>query len=160
MLRADGHKPVTFSEVPDETSLVIMFSGCPNRCMGCHSSHLWDNTRGEPFTLISLLKLIQRVGQYITCVTFLGGEWEPERLKELLIAVRCYNLKTCLYTGLDDTSTLGDLLPHLDYIKVGHFDREAGPLRSPTTNQRMYTVHNGELKADITKRFRRKEPCL
>ena len=160
MLRADKHMPVTFSEVPDETSLVIMFSGCPNRCMGCHSSHLWDNTRGEPFTLTSLLELLHRVGKYITCVVFLGGEWEPERLKELLIAVQSSNLKTCLYTGLDDVSTLGDLLPHLDYIKVGHYDREAGPLTSPTTNQRMYVVNRGELKVDITKRFRRKEPCL
>lgn len=31
---------VVFAEVPDEITLAISISGCPNRCPGCHSQHL------------------------------------------------------------------------------------------------------------------------
>ena len=31
---------VTFAEVPDEISLCINITNCPNRCPGCHSPEL------------------------------------------------------------------------------------------------------------------------
>jgi anaerobic ribonucleoside-triphosphate reductase activating protein len=43
-----------------------------------------------------------------------------------------------------------------DYIKIGPFIRHLGPLKSPTTNQRLYRqLENGEFE-DITSRFWRK----
>ena len=71
-------------------------------------------------------------------------------------------LKVCLYTGLtlelvqklDKT-----LLDVLDYIKVGPFKQELGPLNMSTTNQRMYRItHEGKENKleDITKIFQRK----
>ena len=31
---------VVFAEIPDETTLAINITGCPNRCPGGHSPHL------------------------------------------------------------------------------------------------------------------------
>ena len=38
---------VTFSEVPDEISLCISISNCPNHCKGCHSPYLAEDI-GKP----------------------------------------------------------------------------------------------------------------
>ncbi len=34
---------VVFQEIPDETTLSINISGCPNHCPGCHSKYLWQD---------------------------------------------------------------------------------------------------------------------
>ena len=38
---------VVFQEIPGEVTLALNLSGCPNRCAGCHSPHLWEEV-GEP----------------------------------------------------------------------------------------------------------------
>ena len=63
---------IVFQEVPDEVSLAINLSLCPNHCKGCHSPELWEDI-GEELTLKTLEKLIgQNPG--ITCVAFMGGD--------------------------------------------------------------------------------------
>ena len=52
---------VTFNEVPDEISLCINISGCPNRCPGCHSPELWEDI-GTELTKESLKDLIDKMG--------------------------------------------------------------------------------------------------
>ena len=34
---------IVFAEIPDEVSLALNITGCPNRCPGCHSTHLQQN---------------------------------------------------------------------------------------------------------------------
>ena len=48
---------VTFREIPDEVTLCINISGCPNHCEGCHSLYL-ANDIGTELTFNELLKLI------------------------------------------------------------------------------------------------------
>ena len=43
-------------------------------------------------------------------------------------------------------------LGNFDYIKLGPYIEEFGPLNSKTTNQRFYKVSDGEL-VDITSKF-------
>ena len=31
---------IVFAEIPDETTLALNITNCPNRCRGCHSPHL------------------------------------------------------------------------------------------------------------------------
>ena len=40
---------IVFQEIPDEVTLAINLSNCPNRCKGCHSPHLLENV-GESLT--------------------------------------------------------------------------------------------------------------
>ena len=47
---------IVFQEIPDEVTLAVNLSGCPCRCPGCHSKHLWGDV-GEPLTDEALDKL-------------------------------------------------------------------------------------------------------
>ena len=133
---------VTFSEVPNEISLCIEISNCPCHCKGCHSSYLAEDI-GEPLYLKNLYRLIDN-NEGITCVAFMGGDSSP---KELDIMASCikglYNLKTAWYSGRQE---LSDKI-HLqwwDFIKLGPYKEECGPLNSKTTNQRFYRVDKSD----------------
>lgn len=129
---------ITFSEVPEEISLTISISGCPNRCPGCHSQHLWQDV-GTPLTSVELCDLITRnIG--ISCVCLLGGDADKQRVSSLLHKVKEeFNLKTCWYTG-QELNQSGEVLPYLDYIKTGPYIRQLGPLSSIDTNQNFYKI--------------------
>ena len=61
---------VTFSEFPDEISLCINISNCPNACVNCHSSYLKEDI-GTILDYKELDKLIQK-NHGITCIGFMG----------------------------------------------------------------------------------------
>lgn len=142
---------IVFQEVPDEVSLAINLSNCPCHCKGCHSSYLAEDI-GKVLTLDVLEHLIRK-NQGITCVSFMGGDSDTVRVDGLAEFVRkCFpSLKVAWYSGRDELSEHIDI-SHFDYIKLGHYDEEYGPLNNPNTNQRMYKISKGEL-IDITNRF-------
>lgn len=144
---------VCFSEVPDEITLAINISGCPIRCPNCHSKYLWEDI-GESLDRDSLYNLIEN-HKGITCVAFMGGDSSPYEIKDLAMFVRVAypKLKIAWYSGRE-TIPNGIMLnlQDFDFIKLGPYKEEFGPLNSRTTNQRMYRVHNGELE-DITSKF-------
>jgi len=135
---------VTFSEVPNEISLTILITGCSLACEGCHSSHTWTD-KGTELTNNHLVELILKYQSIISTVCFLGGEWEKERLVKLLKIVKSFNLKTCLYTGLNRVHP--SILQQLDFIKTGRWITDLGGLNSKTTNQKFIDLKN---KKDIT----------
>lgn len=61
-----------------------------------------------------------------------------DRLTELLVIAKSFNLKTAMYTGLDVLEP--ELVNLLDYYKLGKYDKQLGGLSSATTNQRLYKV--------------------
>ncbi len=80
----------------------------------------------------------------------------------------CADLKRAWYTGQSEIPNNYALLMLLDYIKVGPYIAEKGPLNSKTTNQRLYKIeHNYSplvtdsgscaTPVDITSRFWTKE---
>lgn len=142
---------VTFAEVPDEVTLCINITGCKNNCKGCHSSYLAEDI-GKVLTLDVLEYLIKK-NQGITCVSFMGGDNDTVRIDGLAEFVRkCFpSLKVAWYSGRDELSE-HIYISNFDYIKLGHYDEECGPLNNPNTNQRMYKISKGEL-IDITNRF-------
>lgn len=126
-----------------------MITGCPLKCNGCHSEDLQDRSIGEELTPGVLRTAIEKHRGFLTCVLFLGGEWEPDNLIVLLrIAQEEYGLKTALYTGRERVSN--KMMKYLDYIKVGRFIERLGGLEERTTNQRLI-----EIKTDtnITNKF-------
>ena len=76
---------VSFSEIPDEISLCINISNCPNNCKGCHSSYLKEDI-GEELNIASLYDLIKD-NSGVSCVCFMGGDQNPKLINDLAFAV-------------------------------------------------------------------------
>lgn len=128
-----------FREFPDEISLLINISECPNRCPDCHSKHLWEDV-GTPLTFGYLCKLIDNHSG-ITCVGFMGGDIDPYYINILANTVKNLNLKVGWYSGKDYISNKINLM-NFDYIKIGRFIKEKGGLDKKTTNQILYKVEH------------------
>ncbi|MFI3281963.1 MAG: anaerobic ribonucleoside-triphosphate reductase activating protein [Rikenellaceae bacterium] len=140
---------IVFQEVPDEVSLALNISGCPNRCPGCHSAHLLDDV-GNDLTEENLEHLIEQYRSSITCVCFMGGDGDVEQVERLGEFVhKQFALKSAWYSGRE---SMPRDLSTLDYVKLGDYREKCGGLNSPTTNQRMYKITDGEIE-DITSRF-------
>jgi len=134
---------ITFQEVPDEISLSFLITGCPLKCKACHSSDSWNPAHGEILNIEILKKLIHKYQDAITCVLFMGGEWRQKELIDLLQVCQKFNLKTCLYTGLDDVSF--DLKKELTFLKTGSWKKNLGGLSSRHTNQKLINLRTGQI---------------
>jgi anaerobic ribonucleoside-triphosphate reductase activating protein len=128
-------------EHPDHVSLCLEISGCPHHCEGCHSPEL-QNDEGIELTPIILYNLLNLYENKIDCVIFFGGDHEIDQLKILLCICKSFDLKTCLWTGNQFLNP--ELANFLDYVKVGPYIKERGPLGSPNTNQKYYDIKTGE----------------
>lgn len=146
---------VTFSEFPDEISLCINISNCPCKCPGCHSSYLAEDV-GTLLTQRRLKELIES-NNGITCVGFMGGDLEPHYINTLAKQVKeTTDLKVGWYSGRQSLSDDIDL-KWFDFIKLGPYMSNFGPLNNPNTNQIMYKiVHENNAMVDITSKFWKK----
>ena len=145
---------VTFSEVPDEISLCINISNCPCQCKGCHSSYLAEDI-GNPLNKVVLSKLLED-NKGISCVSFMGGDSDVTHIVALASWVKTHtNLKVAWYSGRQELADIvARQLQWFDFIKLGPYKEEFGPLNSKTTNQKFYKVNGKEL-VDITYKFYR-----
>ena len=144
---------VVFQEIPDEVTLAINISNCPCRCPGCHSRYLWDDI-GLPLDANAIDDFINEYGRDITCIAFMGGDAEPVAVDQLAqyIHEEHPEFHVAWYSGrlrIPSTITRTDF----DYIKVGPYIRHLGPLKSTTTNQRLYRQQPDGSFEDITYRF-------
>lgn len=150
---------VAFQEVPDEISLIFNISGCPYKCRGCHSPHLWEYS--GRYLKDDFEDVLAQYKDHITCVCFMGGDWAVDEICEYCEIVHNNNLKTCLYTGAEKMPV--QLLGQFDYYKVGPYIESLGGLKEPTTNQRMLKWESEEICGvltygikDITSKFWKK----
>jgi anaerobic ribonucleoside-triphosphate reductase activating protein len=147
---------VSFQEIPDEISLCINISNCPNNCPGCHSAYLKDDI-GTPLTYTELMRILKDI-RGITCVCFMGGDKEPWEIQRLAQFVKEKGLKVAWYSGKQELHE--DIrLANFDYVKLGPYIEELGPLTSRTTNQVMYKIDHladRPFVVDITSRFWKK----
>ena len=147
---------VSFQEIPDEISLCINISNCPNNCPGCHSAYLKDDI-GTPLTYVELMRILKDI-RGITCVCFMGGDKEPWEIQRLAQFIREKGLKVAWYSGKQELHE--DIrLANFDYVKLGPYIEELGPLTSRTTNQVMYKIDHladRPFVVDITSRFWKK----
>lgn len=166
---------IGFQEFPGETTLLINITGCPCHCEGCHSAYLAED-KGEKLTFEVLNKMINDNLGAITCVGIMGGDCNHDDVEKVARFINDMNsiksnprhiVKIGWYSGRDDVSDVD--FSFFDYIKTGHYDKEVGPLSSPTTNQRMLKLtrrfvsdgwtHHYEVvrKEDITHMFQVKK---
>ncbi len=130
---------VVFEEIPDYVTLAIEITNCLGRCEGCHSPWLREDI-GEELTPEVLRKLIDD-NKGINCVCFMGEGKDPEALKKLALSIMFrsdYPYKVALYSGRDEVEEEYD--DYFDFIKVGPYKPEFGPLNKETTNQRLYEI--------------------
>ena len=149
---------VVFREVPDEVTLAINISGCPVQCPGCHSSYLAQDI-GEILDKDALKGMLES-NPGISCVSFMGGDADPLYVRELALYAKSLvpSIKTSWYSGRD-LGHAQPVLDALDYVKVGPFVDEYGPLDWETTNQRFYAIEHtekGPSLTDWTFKFRKK----
>ena len=147
---------IVFQEIPDEVTLAINISGCPCHCPGCHSHYLWEDI-GLPLNTDAIDAFINEYGRNITCIAFMGGDGDPKGVDMLAqyIHEEHPQYKVAWYSGrVRITSAVNK--SDFDYIKVGPYLKHLGPLKSTTTNQRLYRQNDTGEFEDITSRFWRK----
>ena len=136
---------IVFQEIPNEVSLAINISNCPCKCLNCHSSYLAEDI-GEELNIESLSNLISK-NKGITCICFMGGDAQPEYLNKLAISIKIrsdFPYKVAWYSGREEISDKVDLAL-FDYIKIGPYKEEFGPLNSKTTNQKFYKINHNNI---------------
>lgn len=137
---------VVFEEIPDKVTLAFSITNCQNRCKGCHSAHLRCNI-GEVLDENVIDEKFAKTIKMCNCVLFLGEGNDREGLIRLNNYIKSkYNVETAIYSGRDEVED--DLFEYFDYVKVGSYKEECGPLNKKTTNQRLF-YH----KKDITNKF-------
>ena len=131
---------IVCQEIPDEITLAVNISCCPNRCPGCHSPWLWEDA-GEPMTEEMLAALIDRYAAAITCFCFMGGDADPMEIQRLsrFIRDKYPNLKTAWYSGKEALPDGFDI-SCMNYIKIGPYIERLGGLKSKTTNQVLFRI--------------------
>lgn len=135
---------VVMQEIPNEVSLVFSIVGCKLACKGCHSSYLWDENSGEELTDEVFISLINKYSGLISCVLFMGGEWDEDLVSKLKIA-KSLELKTALYTGLPLKKVNTKIIEQLNFLKTGRWVEKLGGLSSETTNQKLINLQTGEI---------------
>lgn len=153
---------VTFAEFPDEISLCLNISNCPNKCPGCSQSYLAQDI-GTELTTEVLHKLIKE-NEGITLVGFMGGDNDHETIYHLTKFIQnTYKLKVGMYSGRDFLDL--KLASVLDYYKIGGWrkpegdpaawhKKNCGPLNFPFSNQIMFR-RDGDNLTNITDAFRK-----
>lgn len=144
---------IVFQEIPDETTLAINITNCPNHCKGCHSPHLWEDI-GDLLTEQVVLNLLEKYGKAITCVCFMGGDAFPNEIEKMATFLHFQTVakvKVGWYSGKSDLPP-DFSLSNFEYIKLGPYTDLLGSLKSKTTNQRLYQIKDQHL-IDMTYRF-------
>lgn len=142
---------VVFVEVPDEVTLAINISNCPCQCKGCHSSYLAQDI-GTELTFNEIRKLVKK-NSGVSCIALMGGDAEPDKVNTLasFITNHYNSIKVAWYSGRQELSKEIDLR-NFDFVKLGPYIEELGPLNSKNTNQRFYKIEENKL-IDITNLF-------
>ncbi len=131
---------VTFAEFPNEVSLCINISNCNCFCDGCHSPYLSKDI-GEVLSLERLQGLIES-NKGITLVGFMGGDSDPKEINKLAKWVRenYPELHIGWYSGKQELADSVIDIDNFDYVKLGPYIKQFGPLNNPNTNQKFYKI--------------------
>ena len=141
---------VVFEEIPDKVSLALNITNCANTCPGCHSPELALDM-GQELTENTIDRLINE-NAGANCFLFMGEGRDYKRLLELAMYIKekYPYMAVGVYSGRDEVED--DYYKVFDYVKVGPYKEDLGPLNKRTTNQRLYKMVDG-VKTDITERF-------
>lgn len=145
---------IVFQEIPNEVTLAINITNCPNNCKGCHSAHLQKDV-GEVLDEEQIVFIMGEYSDAITCFCFMGGDSDPYRVAELADFVRKKypEVKTAWYSGKEDIPEKFDT-KSFHFIKLGPYMEQYGPLGKETCNQHLYKVQQDGSMVDVSYLFR------
>jgi anaerobic ribonucleoside-triphosphate reductase activating protein len=114
---------------------------------------LWDDI-GLPLDANAIDDFVIQYGTDITCISFMGGDADPVGINQLAQYIHEYHpqFHVAWYSGRTVISPLVNK-DDFDYIKIGPYIQHLGPLKSATTNQRLYRRNLDGRLEDITYRF-------
>ena len=144
---------IVFQEIPNEVTLSKNISNCPCHCPGCHSSYLWDDI-GEELNENTINTFMEKYGDDITCLCFMGGDASPSDVERLAMYIHSVypGIKVGWYSGRQNIAN-GIHKENFDYIKLGPYIKHLGALKEKTTNQRLYKKISDGSFQDITSIF-------
>ena len=145
---------IVFQEIPNEVTLAINITNCPNRCKGCHSPHLQKDI-GETLDNKTLIRILNKYVSSITCLCFMGGDASPieiTRLAEFLHS-KYPKIKTAWYSGWDKIPKKINYKV-FNYIKLGRYSADSGPINNPGSNQHLFEIQPDGIMSDISYLFR------
>lgn len=139
---------IVLDEVPDEITLAINISECPCHCDGCHSPYLAEDI--GVFLDYEMLRFLIEHNSGVSCVCFMGGDAEPWQINKFAEWTRNNypNLKVAWYSGRQELAKEINL-KNFNFIKLGPYIKEKGPLTEPTTNQIFYRVVQTEVPSIV-----------
>ena len=137
---------IVLEEIPDRVTLAVEISNCRGSCPGCHSPFLQQDIGEELTPKVVDALIADNYG--VNCFLLLGEGCDPEALLRIAAYLREHHpeVERAVYSGRKSVDAA--LFDAFDYVKVGPYIAELGPLNEPTTNQRLY-YH----REDITSRF-------
>jgi anaerobic ribonucleoside-triphosphate reductase activating protein len=123
-------------EIPDKITLAVNISNCLCRCEGCHTAYLRKDI-GDELTPDVIDNILINDLKYCNCFLFLGEGNDRDALFKINQHIKeNFNIETAVYSGRDSVEK--DLFDSFDYVKVGGYKKEFGPLNVKTTNQKLY----------------------
>ena len=145
---------IVFQEIPNEVTLAVNITNCPNRCKGCHSPHLQKDI-GEELNEERITSFMDKYASAITCLCFMGGDAEPQQVSVLanFVHVHYPEIKVAWYSGCAKLPARFDTRS-FQYIKLGGYDENLGSLRSETSNQHLFQIQPDGRMKDINYLFK------
>lgn len=136
----------TFNDI-NLPAQAIWYSGCGDKCPGCHNESLKKERQG--MSLQQIEKILKERRQLSEWVVYLGGEPldYPELIKKVSSICYKYSYKQIIFTGFEthELCLNVDILKHIDFIKIGRYKENDNELdyHFASTNQSLYRIKNG-----------------
>ena len=145
---------IVFQEIPNEVTLAVNITNCPNRCKGCHSPHLQKDI-GEELNEERITSFMDKYASAITCFCFMGGDAEPQQVSILanFVHVHYPEIKVAWYSGCTKLPERFDTR-YFQYIKLGSYDEKLGNMKSETCNQHLFQIQQDGCMKDISYLFK------
>ena len=121
---------------------VLFVQGCEQHCEGCHNYGTWDPNLGK-FVEIDQLASELREKCQNKKITISGGEPLLQYPAILELVNKLHDFDIALYTGFEYADVPKEILPSLQYIKVGKYIKEKQTTITEyigSTNQKFITL--------------------
>lgn len=126
---------------------VIFFQGCDIHCKGCQNPSSWDISKGKPYEIEEIVKLLR---EKVTNkkITLSGGEPLMQKVAVLEIVKKLSDFDIVLYTGHELSEVPDQILKKVNYVKAGPFVEKLKSSVIPfvgSTNQTFMRVNHAKM---------------